>query len=571
MKLFVPQEQYQELEHGPTASTGSGSGSGAGTGTGSYSIHSASVSDSHPSVSSSMGMMQNLSSHQDSNDTTLPATNAALQPQWENQPGRTDTDRNTDSELSKKKKNIMWLWWWVFVLFVGLMIVAIVTTRVTKRKRASLRNSSSSSSSSATGSAATTNATSPSSSTTTPPVTTSDASASPWTPTVAPSSLVPSTFPTITSNTSSLPSVSVTSTPSIAPSRAPSASPSAAQSARPTTLPSILPTLDSMAPTEFTLDIPNQEELLRHLYDTQKVPPEFRIKMHYEPQYLWQDETIERRWCIECTTCPYNNFDLTNTICDIVQQCTVGNQIWIVNCDANYGQIFTIRPQLLPQIDIAMRSRVVEPLQDGENDTVTLLSNYYYHQIQIVQNASSINNGVYMNGNPSVMNLTNGTAASSLNLTNPYANQLCLERTATRYVTVQICHNYTTATATNDDDGNGNPFNASQLAQLWDPLVPYQASSMDNNKPNVANDGMTISNNTFRTFTITPGILLSSDIVMANTTTTTATNDTTTNMTTTWCLTNQHHPKSEEIVALKPCTISDYYNTGFWNIYTLPS
>jgi hypothetical protein len=57
---------------------------------------------------------------------------------------------------------------------------------------------------------------------------------------------------------------------------------------------------------------------------------------------------------------------------------------------------------------------------------------------------------------------------------------------------------------------------------------------------------------------------LSQDIVTTN-----HNNHTNSNTTISWCLTNQHHPKSEEIVALKPCSISNAYDTGFWNIYPL--
>ena len=138
---------------------------------------------------------------------------------------------------------------------------------------------------------------------------------------------------------------------------------------------------------------------------------------------------------------------------------------------------------------------------------------------------------------------------------------LCLERTDTRFVTIQLCQNYTTTTATNN-----NEYNAPQLAQLWNPFVSYDMTKQQNINTNLANDGITISNTSYPTFTITPGILLAQDMDTTTTTTTNNNNSTTT----TWCLTNQHHPKSEEIVALKPCRISNQYDTGFWNIYPLP-
>ena len=321
-------------------------------------------------------------------------------------------------------------------------------------------------------------------------------------------------------------------------------------------------------PTNHT--IPNPDELYHHLYVTQQIPQQFRIKMHYEPQYLWQDETIERRWCIECTTCPYNNFDLTNTICDIVHQCTIGNQIWIVNCDAGYGQIFTIRPHILPLNHVLLPSSPQQSQFSFSSSSSSSSNDYhYYHQIQIVQNATTINNGVYTNGNPTVVNSTTYNNNTTIFENNNYSHMLCLERTDTRYVTIQLCQNYTTATTTTTTTTTATEYNAPQLAQLWNPLVSYEYDlTKQQNNTNLANDGITISNTSYPTFTITPGILLAQD--MDTTTTTTTNNNNSTTTTTTWCLTNQHHPKSEEIVALKPCRISNQYDTGFWNIYPLP-
>jgi hypothetical protein len=335
------------------------------------------------------------------------------------------------------------------------------------------------------------------------------------------------------------------------------------------------PSLKNSTGGDDEVNVPNDEELYYQLFNIMKVPKEFRIKMHWEKQYFWQEEVMERQWCIECTTCPYLNFDLTNTECDIVRQCTIGNQIWIVPCEYNYGNIFTIKPLLLPIIPITARSR--RPTSSNHtrsskdkinNDNDQDYNDYYYHQIQIVQNETTFNVGVYNTAN----NNTNKTTHQVILL-------LCLERTETRYVTVQQCQEYDTNNTyfkNNKDTYSNNSnyyYTPQQLAQLWEPLVPYNnndslywnSNNTDNSSyskstnntllENIANDGMIINTTTYFTFTLTPAILLDSDIIHNQTS---------------WCLTNQHHPKSEEIVALKPCTISDKWNTGYWNIFPIP-
>jgi hypothetical protein len=279
---------------------------------------------------------------------------------------------------------------------------------------------------------------------------------------------IPSQLPT------NQPSESPTETP-VLPSPAPSRTLSMAPTISPTTF------TPSFTPTPPPIMIPN-----------------FRIRMHWEAHYFWQDEAMERRWCIECTSCPYYNFDETNYVCDIVPQCEVNNQIWIVDCDAGYGQIFTVRPIT--------------------NDS---------QQIQIVQDANTTNNGVYVNGNPTVVNASNPTTIPSLE-PQPV---LCLTRTETRFVTAQPCQNFTSERDVQVDDDDRNNYTKPQVAQLWHP-IPYD-------QYNTA-------------FTVSPAILLPSDENIP------------------WCLTNQHHPKAEEIVALKHCSLALEYDTGYWEIYPVP-
>jgi hypothetical protein len=67
-----------------------------------------------------------------------------------------------------------------------------------------------------------------------------------------------------------------------------------------------------------------------------------RIKQHWERSYFWQEEDIERQWCLECTTCneltksnwgegcyDYNNNDR--------RDCQNQDQLWIQNCNGWEG------------------------------------------------------------------------------------------------------------------------------------------------------------------------------------------------------------------------------------------
>jgi hypothetical protein len=214
------------------------------------------------------------------------------------------------------------------------------------------------------------------------------------------------------------------------------------------------------------------------------VTTNFRLKMHWEPQYFWQEEPFERRWCIECTTCPFLNFAETNCYCDIVPQCQVGHQIWIVDCDEGFGQIFTVRPVTAE-----------------------------WHQIQVVPDQPY--EGAYY--------------YDYYNVTTPVPDTvqpaLCWTRTELRFVTLQACENFTTAQVSQN---TSDLLTDAQSAQLFHAL-PYDQYNVP--------------------FTLSPVFHVPHDNMPS------------------WCLTNQHHPKTDEVVALKQCYKALQYNTGLWNIY----
>ena len=175
----------------------------------------------------------------------------------------------------------------------------------------------------------------------------------------------------------------------------------------------------------------------------------FRLKMHWEPHFFWQEEEEETWWCIACTTCKELNFGQSGEGCKRVDRCSEGDQIWLQPChdDAPYnGEVFGF-------VDV------------GKD----------FHQIK------------------------------------NHRTNLCLERTLTRYVTLEPC---------------GDPLGSVPLRQLWFGM---------------RGDGAP--------FEIRPA-LESMDPEP-------------------FCLTQQHHPKNYEIVALKECRWAHFYDTGFWVQYRL--
>jgi hypothetical protein len=68
----------------------------------------------------------------------------------------------------------------------------------------------------------------------------------------------------------------------------------------------------------------------------------FRIKMHWDVEYEWQEETAERRWCLECTTCAKLTKSGWGEGCwddnkDDGTDCKDFDQLWLQNCNGWEG------------------------------------------------------------------------------------------------------------------------------------------------------------------------------------------------------------------------------------------
>jgi hypothetical protein len=246
-----------------------------------------------------------------------------------------------------------------------------------------------------------------------------------------PTVVVPSDFPTASQFPSSIASEVPTLVPTVPPITAPTGMPSL----RPIVIPSIAPSV-----TKSLLPSHSQQPTNLHV----AADSVFRLKMFWEQGYFWQEETFERRWCLECTSCPELNFNDNSNFCTSVGQCEVGDQLWVTNCDGGGGTEFSVLPA-------------------GE-----------YTQIHIANDTLS--------------------------------DSLCLEHIRNRYMVVTIC-------------------NATDSAQLF---LPF---------------------NNDTAFPITPLDYSTGD------------HD--------YCATQQHHPKSHEIVGLKNCTDAYKYDTGLWVTYEL--
>jgi hypothetical protein len=98
----------------------------------------------------------------------------------------------------------------------------------------------------------------------------------------------------ITEDFSSSPSISMV------PSSAPT------ESAAPSEVPSVSPTR-SMQPnaTPTSTSLPSDVPTLSLEPTFQPVYPHFRFKLrlYWQPGYLWQEDTTEKYWCLECVPC----------------------------------------------------------------------------------------------------------------------------------------------------------------------------------------------------------------------------------------------------------------------------
>jgi hypothetical protein len=64
--------------------------------------------------------------------------------------------------------------------------------------------------------------------------------------------------------------------------------------------------------------------------------------MHWERSYFWQEEDVERRWCVECTTCAQLTKSGSGQGCrddngNDGTDCKNSDQLWIQNCNGWEG------------------------------------------------------------------------------------------------------------------------------------------------------------------------------------------------------------------------------------------
>jgi hypothetical protein len=156
--------------------------------------------------------------------------------------------------------------------------------------------------------------------------------------------------------------------PSLRPTKTPSESPTSQPTPDPTFLPSANPSISpSISATVSPTISPTASP-------TRLVMPEgynFRLKMHWQREFFWQEEDEERRWCLECTRCTEltgsgepldvcrdpNNNDGTD--------CELDDQLWIQNCNGWNGssgntQFEIVRHSHADQIKILNKDLCVE-------------------------------------------------------------------------------------------------------------------------------------------------------------------------------------------------------------------
>lgn len=248
----------------------------------------------------------------------------------------------------------------------------------------------------------------------------------------------------------------------------------------------------------------------------------FRLKMHWEPSYNWQDEVgVERHWCLECATCNRLNFDgdgcdcqesafkpeqpATTSMPQGKQQqraCFVDNQVWIRDCHSSTGApvyfaIQSIAGGVFDQIRIVPQSQSQSPSQSQATNAPS--------------SSFSSSSPPPSRSPPIVGNSTKNTEANQPNNTADRSNRLCLQRTKSRFVTVQEC-------------------NATLVEQLW---LPVAKTTNDDNGASTAS--------TPSSFALVPADRI--DL----------------------CLTQQHHPKEYEPVGLKDCAVAE--TTRYWEMY----
>lgn len=155
-------------------------------------------------------------------------------------------------------------------------------------------------------------------------------------PSESPSSL-PSVNPTNTNFPTTSPGPTLSNAPSIAPSSVPTLNPTESLSPTASLAPTSFPTVSleptvSKAPSRVPTESPTRS-FSPTFFDVDSSRT-FRIKLHWEADYFWQEEEKETFWCMDCTSCDELNFSEfpEDHKCKDAN-CQDGDQLWLRDCD----------------------------------------------------------------------------------------------------------------------------------------------------------------------------------------------------------------------------------------------
>lgn len=72
----------------------------------------------------------------------------------------------------------------------------------------------------------------------------------------------------------------------------------------------------------------------------------FRLKLHWQDDYEWQNSDSEMRYCMTCTRCDRFNFANNGATSSPFNcrtgTCAAGDQLWTRRCDEGYGDVFEV-------------------------------------------------------------------------------------------------------------------------------------------------------------------------------------------------------------------------------------
>jgi len=131
---------------------------------------------------------------------------------------------------------------------------------------------------------------------------------------------------------------SPSSTSSFMPSRAPFFRPTG----QPSRLPSNNPTqLPSPSPSELPTAAPTRVPTLPPTFPKISPSQSFRLRLHWQNGYYWQEESVEREWCLECVRCnPLTTSEFGEGCVDEekdVFDCREGDELWLQRCHDSGG------------------------------------------------------------------------------------------------------------------------------------------------------------------------------------------------------------------------------------------